>query len=139
VAGGSEHLSAIELTSAGRYFVRVRGSSTNVQLYELALAAASFSLVLPGDYNNDGAVDAADYVVWRQNQGQIGSGLLADGNGDGIVDFSDFSIWRANFGRSPGTSSTIAAAVPEPHQGMLVWIGALVFTIQCAHVSRRNA
>ncbi len=26
---------------------------------------------LPGDFNHDGAVDAADYVVWRKNPGGI--------------------------------------------------------------------
>ena len=26
---------------------------------------------LPGDFNRDGSVDAADYVVWRKNPGGI--------------------------------------------------------------------
>ena len=39
---------------------------------------------LPGDFNDDGTVDAADYVVWRKNDGtQI-----------------DYDKWRANFGRT---------------------------------------
>jgi T5SS/PEP-CTERM-associated repeat protein/autotransporter-associated beta strand protein len=54
---------------------------------------------LPGDYNNDGRVDAADYVVWRK----------VDGTPQG------FNVWRANFGEvldsgSGGTGGT----VPEP-------------------------
>jgi hypothetical protein len=29
---------------------------------------------LPGDYNGDGTVDAADYVVWRKTLGTTGLG-----------------------------------------------------------------
>ena len=45
-----------------------------------------------GDYNDDGAVGAADYVVWRNTFGQTGSGLVADGNGNGQVDPADYNI-----------------------------------------------
>jgi hypothetical protein len=55
-----------------------------------------------GDFNGDGAVDAADYVVWRKNRG------LPDGH----------QIWRANFGATPGLGSgysqIVVATVPEP-------------------------
>lgn len=55
---------------------------------------------LPGDYNSDGAVDAADYTVWRDAVGVAGvrpfSG--ADGNGDSRVDALDHAIWSANYG-----------------------------------------
>ncbi len=56
------------------------------------------STTIPGDYNGDGAVDAADYVVWRKNDtgGQQG-----------------YDDWRANFGSPAGLGSS-AAAVPEP-------------------------
>jgi hypothetical protein len=55
-----------------------------------------------GDYNNDGAVGAADYVIWRNGLG----GHYAQG---------DHNIWRANFGATtPGSGSETPAAVPEP-------------------------
>ena len=38
--------------------------------------------VIPGDYNSDGKVDAADYTIWRDNENST-SNLAADGNGDG--------------------------------------------------------
>jgi uncharacterized membrane protein len=48
----------------------------------------------PGDYNNDGAVDAADYVVWRKNDGtQAG-----------------FDLWRTRFGATAGGGLVIAAS-----------------------------
>ena len=52
----------------------------------------ALSVVLPGDYNLNGVVDAADYVVWRQTLGQRGVGLAADGNNNNGVDSGDFDI-----------------------------------------------
>jgi hypothetical protein len=56
---------------------------------------------LPGDFNADGTVDAADYVVWRKNVG-------------GQFDESDYLDWRTNFGRSNAAGSSSLAAIPEP-------------------------
>ncbi|QDT70275.1 Sulfatase [Planctomycetes bacterium MalM25] len=56
--------------------------------------------VLPGDYNRDGRVDAADTTIWRDQNGKevpVGSG--ADGDFDGRVDDLDNIIWRMNYGR----------------------------------------
>jgi hypothetical protein len=55
---------------------------------------------LPGDYNSDDHVDAADYGVWRDTFGQVGPMLPADGNLNDAVDPDDFNVWKANFGRS---------------------------------------
>ena len=75
-----------------------------------------FAVPLPGDYNHNNVVDAADYVLWRKTLGQSGAGLAADGNGNNMIDSGDYNIWRAHFGQPPGSgSSTVAnAAVPEP-------------------------
>jgi hypothetical protein len=55
---------------------------------------------LDGDYNGDGKVDAADYVVWRKN----------DGSQPG------YDAWRANFGSMLfGSGGGSATSVPEPH------------------------
>jgi hypothetical protein len=56
---------------------------------------------LRGDYNSDGTVDAADYVVWRKTLGST-TDLAADGNGDGRVDEADLDMWKANLGQSLG-------------------------------------
>jgi beta-galactosidase len=67
---------------------------------------------LPGDYNGNGVVDAADYVVWR---GSLGANVAtpytgADGNGNGVVDQPDFGIWVAQFGAtSPGSGAAASA------------------------------
>jgi probable HAF family extracellular repeat protein len=67
--------------------------------------------MLPGDYNDDGNVDAADYVVWRKNPEVFG------GNPGG------YNTWRANFGNSLGSGSISVATVPEPASGWLLAIG----------------
>jgi hypothetical protein len=56
--------------------------------------------LLPGDYNGDGKVDAADYVVWRKTDGSPGG----------------YNAWRSNFGMSAAGASIglSTASVPEP-------------------------
>ena len=70
-----------------------------------------------GDYNQNGVVDGADYVVWRDTSGQTGVGLAADGNGDGQVTNADFTLWRSKFGQSAGVGAgdiSQGGVVPEP-------------------------
>jgi hypothetical protein len=84
--------------------------------------------VLSGDFNGNGIVDAADYVVWRKLQGQSGIGLPADGNFDQLVNLMDLAIWRSQFGQFvPGSGAGLTGenAVPEPAAGMLVFIACL--------------
>lgn len=61
---------------------------------------------LPGDYDGDGDVDAADYALWSDDFGT--NNPAADGNGDGLVSAADYTIWRDAF------ETATAAAVPEP-------------------------
>jgi hypothetical protein len=55
---------------------------------------------LAGDFNFDGVVDAADYVVWRKSGGTQVS----------------YDVWRAHFGQNAGNSaaSEVSAPIPEP-------------------------
>ena len=119
-----------------------------------ALAEQALALfVVPGDYSDDGTVDAADYVVWRKTEGLTGSGLAADGNGDEMVDALDYHLWRANFGNSVGAASLAAtgarsashasrlgeptAAVPEPG-GLWLLAAALSVIAASRQTTRRE-
>jgi len=89
--------------------------------------------VIPGDYDQDGEVDEADYDVWKLNFGS-GWNLTADGNLNGVVDAADYTIWRDNFGQSVNDLFGRGAAVPESSAMMLV-IG---FGILMAATATRN-
>jgi len=83
---------------------------------------------LPGDYNYDGVVNAADYVVWRKAADATGN-PAADGNGDGTVNQLDYALWRANFGKTaPPSGGGALARVPEPSTLALVLVTLLSVT-----------
>ncbi len=74
--------------------------------------------LLVGDYNEDGTVDAADYLVWRKALGQSAALPNRDTDNSGPISIDDYESWRQNFG------STLAGlgnglAVPEPAGGLL--------------------
>ncbi|MEN1677995.1 MAG: PEP-CTERM sorting domain-containing protein [Planctomycetota bacterium] len=100
-------------------------------LAETRVFAASFEYIpnLPGDYNADGFVDAADFTVWRDTLGQTGAGLAADGTGDDLngvpdadVDIFDYQFWKANF--SGGAAAAAATPTPEPSSALLMLLAA---------------
>jgi hypothetical protein len=102
----------------------------------------------PGDYNRDGFVNSADYVVWRRTLGQVGSGLVADGSGpagvpDGIVNSHDFDFWRSHFGESAfgaAVRADLAVSIPEPFTAALILIGcALTLTARSLRVHQPQA
>jgi hypothetical protein len=72
----------------------------------------------PGDFNNDGKVDGADYVKWRNDAG----GPL------------NYNAWRSNFGVTYGSGAGVgeSAAVPEPTSAVLVFFAA------CGSAARRR-
>lgn len=108
-------------------------STVHAHLAERALAL----FAVPGDYNRDGLVDAADCVLWRDG---LGTSYTA----------SDYDVWRAHFGQSfgqpPATGSQSVArsastfaetkdAVPEPTSWWLV----LFALISISTVNHRRA
>lgn len=84
---------------------------------------APLFIALPGDYNGNGVVDAADYTVWQDNFGST-LNLAADGNGNGVVDAADYTVWQDQFGQ--GVSTQRMASIPEPGSlGLLLAVTAL--------------
>lgn len=72
---------------------------------DVVLTVLGISAGLDGDFNEDGAVDAADYVLWRKNGGSP----------------TDYMKWRQNFGESQsGGNANMSGAVPEPAAATLV-------------------
>jgi hypothetical protein len=73
------------------------GDPFHVDYYEIVSSGGSTN----GDYNNNGTVDAADYVVWRKNLNQPVT--LPNDPTPGMVDTSDYNVWRGNFGGGGGS------------------------------------
>jgi hypothetical protein len=86
--------------------------------YETSGAPISTGLAVAGDYNENGQVDAADYVVWRNHLGLLdpdATPAQGDGTGDGKVSFADYNYWKDRFGNTSGSGADASAyAVPEP-------------------------
>jgi hypothetical protein len=79
-----------------------------------------------GDYNGNGTVDAADYVVWRDTLGQnVTAGQGADGDGSSVIDTGDYNYWMARFGNviPAATAGSSSIAVPEPTTVVLLLSG----------------
>lgn len=96
------------------------GGIDEVRIYDEVLNATAIAALaalpgVPGDYNNDGKVNAADYVLWRKNPSAFG------GSPGG------YNSWRANFGNPPGSGSGLvgAGSVPEP-AGLLLFLSAVI-------------
>jgi gluconolactonase len=84
-----------------------------------------------GDYNGDGLIDSADYIVWRDTLGTTAN-LSADGNGSHVIDATDYDVWRAHFGQSivSGSANNVNAAVPEPATLVLMMFAAAGWCLQ---------
>lgn len=94
-----------------------------------------FPVSIAGDYNYDGEVNIADYVVWRNSRGQsVRLGMGADGDGSGIIDDVDAEVWSANFGRTlpmPTTGSLAGPAYPVPEPGIAIFAFATYMLVAC--------
>lgn len=85
--------------SRGSGFSRVVDGRLDMGAFEFQ--AAPLGPALPGDYNLNGTVDAADYVLWRKFLGTTGVPAYegADGDGDTEIGVGDYGVWKGHFGQ----------------------------------------
>lgn len=83
------------------------------------------SPILPGDFNDDGTVDAADYTVWRD-------GL------DATYTLDHYTEWVTHFGQSSGGNAAIgaASAVPEPTTHALIMASLAIVALNSLRAGR---
>jgi hypothetical protein len=89
---------------------------------------------LPGDFNDDGVVDAADYTVWRNHLDEPNENNLPNGNGGGVT-LSDYDWWKQHYGTPPGSGGggLFGSPVPEPTSvalGLLAAMGCALFAVR---------
>jgi endoglucanase len=89
-----------------------------------AMAVLQSHLALAGDYNANGAVDAADYVLWRNN-----GALQNEVHSLGSASAQDYAEWRSRFGSSAAGSGSGAAGslVPEPESVLAALLAGVFY------------
>jgi hypothetical protein len=94
-----------------------------------ATGASSTANFLPGDFDGDGTITAADYDRWRANFGTTVTqrGTNGDGNANGVVDAADYVVWRNRF-TPPAPAFSSFDAIPEPRT-LVSGVVALLFLI----------
>jgi formylglycine-generating enzyme len=110
VRGGYWGSDSLTLSSSNRFSIFPTSTYDSIGFRVASLLAGLFA-----DYNGNGAVDAADYVLWR-NGGPLQNEISTIGS----VTADDYVAWRVRFGNSTGMGSLqIGALVPEPSVGLL--------------------
>jgi hypothetical protein len=109
-AGGKKDLSF-------QFFLSGELTSRNGFVVYGAIPATS----IPGDFDGNGTVNAADLAEWR---GDFGVNPDSDADGDGDSDGADFLVWQRNLGMTAATPA--AASVPEPASSSLLLMTSLI-------------
>jgi len=120
---GTQGSSATDIVPTGfeLYFNKSPSSSDydhSLTLYIDNVRFGTGSSGVPGDYNGNGRVDMADYVLWRN-----GGPLQNEITDVGTVSAADYTAWRGAFGNAAGSGSGSglgSAAVPEPTTAVLL-------------------
>jgi len=99
--------------------------------YELVTTGSRLDLVvsvagIPGDFNDDGAVDAMDYIIWKKLR-DTEADLPNDGDLPGPIGSAHYALWQQNFGRSEGDGGQGGSEVPEPAAAVLIVLGMVGF------------
>jgi hypothetical protein len=108
VGSGGEDGRPVSFNDSGALVYRLDFSGGDSGIFMSSIAPVS----TPGDHNQNGKVDAADYALWRKSPGTYGGSPTG------------YDTWRANFGQPPGsgsgTAGSASTAVPEPTASVLL-------------------
>jgi hypothetical protein len=104
-------VAALVFDQRGADFDRVvDGNAAGGPRMDIGAYERQITPVLPGDYNLDGFVNAADYTVWRNNLNvNVTAFHEPDGDGNGLIDGNDYAVWKSNYGNTPPTAGAGAS------------------------------
>ncbi|MCA9241391.1 MAG: hypothetical protein KDA37_14380 [Planctomycetales bacterium] len=114
-----------------RVYIGYDATGDPVSGYQPAEVTFNFTAegLLPGDYNADGAVRAADYTLWRDNVGQP-AGALPNDPHESPIGAQQYAAWRENYGASAHTTAEVnTVSTPEPGASILIVLSALMFFV----------
>jgi hypothetical protein len=84
-------------------------------LYTTGEVTLTALAAIPRDFNNNGVVDAADYIAWRKTDGTP----------------AGYNAWRTHFGQPQGSGSgaNANAGVPEPTGAVLMIFASCLLSL----------
>jgi hypothetical protein len=86
--------------------------------------ADALVVIATADFNQDGFVDGADFLIWQQWVGMGATLAEGDADGDSDVDQVDLAAWQYQFG-SLAASLAAGSPVPEPASCFVAWLAML--------------
>jgi hypothetical protein len=120
---GGGVLETLSIPVNATVLVTTSQGNINLMLAGKVVVTATLPAPLVGDFNADGSVDAADYVVWREGA------LIAPTQ-------VNYDLWRQHFGQTAGGNGATAVLapnqVPEP-------TALLLITVACITTASRRA
>jgi hypothetical protein len=129
---GTQTTETLSLPVSSTFVLQPDASTTiNLTLTGQLVATSTFTTPLPGDYNQNGVVDAADYDVWRKKSGSGASLPNDDSPGVGP---DDYTRWRGHFGQTGsglGSGLLTGSSVPEPSGPVLLVVALNLGGVFC--------
>jgi hypothetical protein len=110
-AGDPTFMPPPDFDQRGEGFPRVVNGGGGLRIDIGAYESQGVPSFAPGDYNQNGIVDAGDYVAWRKTLGSsVAPYSGADGSGNGLIDPDDYGVWTAHFGMTLQTTAAETAS-----------------------------
>ena len=105
---------------------RTGGANAAHHIDDISIVTNFTQIELPGDFNEDGAIDLADFLLMVGNMNTKDK-AYEDGDFDfsGSITIADFVGFRRAFSDFANAGAGEAAAVPEPATGLMVAFGML--------------
>lgn len=118
------------------FYIQLQGPGPATYFYDnIVISDDRVPTELSGDYNDNGVVDAADYAVWRDNDGT--NNVLLNNSLPGPIGPAHYQQWKDHFGES-NSGGLGAANVPEPTSSLWLVAGATCSLVVRSRIRRAS-